>query len=146
MLRRADNVGGVAVLLNLAVAKHQQPVRALGSQRQIVSDKQNRSTRCPAQDIQQIENAFLHRHVQRAGGLIGDDHIRAQGNGDGNQHALFHPAGELMRILLHALFGMAQADLCQQGEHLLVALGVGHFLVELNNFPDLRTDGFHRVE
>lgn len=89
---------------------------------------------------------FLHRHVQRAGGLIGEDHIRAQGNGDGNQHALFHPAGELMRILLHALFGVAQADLCQQGEHLLVALECSYLLVLLNNFPDLYADRLHRVE
>ena len=146
MLRRADDIGGVAVLLNLTVAKHQQPVRALGGQGQIVGDKQNGSTRFPAQDIQQVENAFLHRHVQRAGGLIGNDDVRAQGNGDGNQHALFHPAGELMRILRHALFGVAQADLFQQGEHLLVALGVSHLLVQLNNFPDLRADRLHRIE
>ncbi len=111
------------------MAKHQQPVGALRGQRQIVGDKQHGGAGFPAQEIQQIENALLHRHIQRAGGLIGNDHVRAQGNGDGNQHALFHPAGELMGILLHALFGVAQADLCQQGEHLLVAPGAGHFLV-----------------
>ena len=51
-----------------------------------------------------------------------------------------------MRILLHALFGMAQADLCQQGEHLLVALECRYLLVLLNNFPDLYADRLHRVE
>lgn len=51
-----------------------------------------------------------------------------------------------MGILRHALFGVAQADLCQQGEHLLVALGAGHLLVELNDLSDLRPDGLHRVE
>ena len=146
VLRRADNVGGVAVLLNLTVAKHQQPVRALRGQGQIVGDKQNGGTRFPAQDIQQVENTFLHRHVQRAGGLVGNDDVRAKGNGDGNQHALLHTAGKLMRILRHALFGVAQADLCQQGKHLLVALGAAYFLVQLNNFPDLHADRLHRVE
>ena len=88
----------------------------------------------------------MHRHVQRAGGLIGNDDVRAQGNGDGNQHTLFHPAGELMRILLHALFGMAQSHLCQQGEHLLVALECRYLLVLLNDFPDLYADRLYRIE
>lgn len=47
-----------------------------------------------------------------------------------------------MGILFHALLGMAQADLCQQGEHLLVALECRYLLVQLNNFANLRADGF----
>ena len=91
--------------------------------------KQYGGTGLPAKSVQQIQNALLHRHIQRAGRLVGNNHVRSQGNGDGNQHALFHAAGELMRILFHALFGVAQPHFSQQGEHLFITLGVGHFLV-----------------
>ena len=51
-----------------------------------------------------------------------------------------------MRILFHALCGVAQPHFSQQGEHLFITLCVGHFLVKFNYFTHLRTDGFHRVE
>jgi hypothetical protein len=73
VLRTLDNRLGGALFLNLSVAKHQQPVGAFGGQRQIVGDKQHGGTRLAAQDIEQVENALLHRDVEGAGGLIGND-------------------------------------------------------------------------
>ena len=73
VLRRADHVGRSAVLLNFAVAKHQQAVGALRRQRQIVGDKQHRGAGFPAQGIEQVENALLYRDVEGAGGLVGND-------------------------------------------------------------------------
>jgi hypothetical protein len=66
-------IAGGALFLNLAVAKHQQPVGAFRRQRQIVGDEQHRRAGLPAQRIQQVENPFLYRHVEGAGGLIGND-------------------------------------------------------------------------
>ncbi|MNV56170.1 hypothetical protein D3C71_1484420 [compost metagenome] len=72
-----------------------------------MGDEQHRRSRFAAQDIQQVKNAFLYRHIQGTGRFIGDDHIRAQRDGDGDQYPLLHPAGKLMRILLHPLCRVA---------------------------------------
>ena len=73
MLRRTYDVAGRTLFLNLAVAKDQQTVGAFRRQRQIVGDEQYRRAGLPAQRIQQVEDPLLYRHVEGAGGLIGND-------------------------------------------------------------------------
>ncbi|MMZ68680.1 hypothetical protein D1872_313950 [compost metagenome] len=88
----------------------------------------------------------MHRHVQRAGRFIGDDKIRAQGDGNRDQHPLLHSAGKLVRILFHALFRMAQPDFGQQGQHLVFLLSRGDFLANMQDFAHLCADGFNRIQ
>ncbi len=107
------------------LAKHHDPVGAFGGQRQIVGDKQHGGTRLATQDIEQVENALLHRDVEGAGGLVSNNQIRLQGNGDGYQHPLFHPARQLMRILVKTLFRVAETDFSEQVKNLLSALSGG---------------------
>ncbi len=102
------------------MTKHQQPVGTRGGERQIVRDKQHGGTGVAAQFIQQIENARLHRHIQRAGGLIGDDKRRLQRQRNGDQHPLFHAAGELVRILFCPQRRFAQPDARKQRHHFRV--------------------------
>ena len=73
VLRRAHHIAGRALFLNFTVAKDQQSVGAFRRQRQIVGHEQHRRAGLPAQRIQQVEDPFLYRHVEGAGGLIGND-------------------------------------------------------------------------
>ncbi|VTN05400.1 Uncharacterised protein [Raoultella ornithinolytica] len=51
-----------------------------------------------------------------------------------------------MRILMKALFGVAEANFAQQGQHLLLTYGGGLFLVQTQNFANLRADRLYRVQ
>ncbi len=146
MLRTLDNRLGGALFLNLSLAKHHDPVGAFGGQRQIVGDKQHGGTRLATQDIEQVENALLHRDVEGAGGLVSNNQIRLQGNGDGYQHPLFHPARQLMRILVKTLFRVAETDFSEQVKNLLSALSGGEGLMQPQDLFHLLTNGFYRVE
>ncbi len=106
--------------LNFAVTKHQQAIGTRGGQRQIVRDKQHGGAGVAAQFIEQIENARLHRDVQRAGGLIGDDKRGLERQRNGDQHPLLHTARELVRVLLRPQRRFAQADTRKQRYHFSV--------------------------
>ena len=92
VLRRADQLCGRPRLLNLAVAEHHNAVRALGGQRQIVGNEQHGRAGLAAQRVEQVEHALLHRHVEGAGGLVGDNQIRTERQRTSDQHALLHAA------------------------------------------------------
>ena len=50
------------------------------------------------QRTDQPQNLFLHGDVERGGRLIGNDELRLQSERGGNEHALAHAAGKLVRI------------------------------------------------
>ena len=111
-----------------------------------MGDKQHGGTRLATQDIEQVENALLHRDVEGAGGLVGNNQIRLQGNGDGYQHPLFHPARQLMRILVKTLFRVAETDFSEQVKDLLSALSGGEGLMQPQDLFHLLANGFYRIE
>lgn len=51
-----------------------------------------------------------------------------------------------MRILIKALFGVAEANFAQQGQYLLLAYGSARFLVQTQNFANLGADRLYRVQ
>ncbi len=65
-------------------------------------------------DSHQVENLRLDRHVERGGWLVGNDQFRIAGKRHRDHHALAHTAGELVRILIDALFRVRDADHAQQ--------------------------------
>ena len=50
-----------------------------------------------AQVEEQVQQLGLDRDVERADGLVGDDHLRVDGEGAGDRDALALAAGELAR-------------------------------------------------
>ncbi len=88
----------------------------------------------------------LHRNVEGAGGLVGNNQIRLQGDGDGDQHPLFHPARQLMRVLVKTLFRVAEPDFSEQVENLLPAFGGGKGLMQPQDLFHLLTNGFYRIK
>ena len=86
-----------------------------GHQRQVVTDPDQRAALLAAQRLHLLHDLALGGHVQRSGGLIGNQQGRLvqQRNGDG--HTLAHAARELMRILTQSLLRVVQPELRQRG-------------------------------
>ena len=52
--------------------------------------------------VEQLQDLRLHRDVERGGRLVGDQHLGPEGDRHGDQRALAHAAGKLMRIVVDA--------------------------------------------
>ena len=52
---------------------------------------------------QQVDDLRLHGGVERRGGLVGDDQLRGERQRHGDHRPLPHAAGELVRVVVHAL-------------------------------------------
>ena len=61
-------------------------------------------------DLHQLQNLGLDGDVQRGGRLVGDEDVGLAGQRHGDHDALAHTAGELVGILLHALFRLVDVD------------------------------------
>ena len=48
---------------------------------------------------EQVHDLRLHRHVERRGRLVGDQHLRVQRQRHRDHDALAHAAGELVRVV-----------------------------------------------
>ena len=88
----------------------------------------------------------MHGDVERAGGLVGNNQRRLQRNGDGDQHALAHTAGELMRILPGAQLRLAETDALKQFDRLSPSFRSRSPAMHRQDFRDLFPDGPHRIE
>jgi hypothetical protein len=77
----------------------------LGDDAEVVRDEQQREPEAVAQLAQQVEDLRLDRHVERGRRLVGDDERGPAGERDGDQRALPHAAGELVRVLARARSG-----------------------------------------
>ena len=94
----------------------------------------------------QLQDLGLDRHVQCRGGLIADEQVGVAGQGNGNDHALTHTAGQLMGVILHPLFRIGDAHLLQQLQCLFVGLGLWHLEVPEHSLHDLLADGHGGVK
>ena len=74
------------MLDEFALLHHQQAVGAVAGHAQVMGDDQQRDATLGHQLLQVVEDAPLHRYIQRAGGLVGNDQPRLASQGDGDQH------------------------------------------------------------
>ena len=66
--------------------------------------------------IDQLQNLGLNRHIQGRGRLITDEDFGIPGQGDGDDNALTHAAGELEGILFNPLLRFRNAHVLHQGK------------------------------
>ena len=153
---QADGVGVRGVcedLLHRALFDHaagihdHNVVRHFGDDAKVVGDEHDRGVDLVLQSAQQVKDLCLNGHVQRRGGLVGDDQAGIAGQGDGDHHALAHTAGELMGIHLVNAFAVGNADQLQHRDGVLFDLlfGPGR-VVQGDDFIHLRADAEHGVE
>ena len=95
----ANSARGRRLLDELAAVHHRDHVGVPGDDAEVVGDEDDRHVAVLALLLDQVEDLRLHRHVERRGRLVGEQHRRAAGERDGDHHALAHAARQLVRVL-----------------------------------------------
>ena len=89
-------------------------VAQLGHDAEVVRDEDHGEARLALDVLQEAQVLGLDGHVERRGGLVGDEQARLAGDGDGPGHPLADAAAHLVGIGDHAALGVADAHLAQQ--------------------------------
>ncbi len=76
------------------------------------------------QVAQQVEHLGLHRDVEGGGRLVGDEQVGVAGDRAGDQHALGHAAGDLVRVGREGALRVGDAHPGEQVERPLLGLGL----------------------
>ena len=142
----ANSVARGRLLDDLAGVHHRDLVGATGDDAEVVGDEDHRHVALALLVGEQVEDLRLHGDVERGGGLVGEEQLRAAGQRDGDGDALAHAAGELVRVLVEAPLGLGDADGVEELERLLVRLVLGDVEVVAEGLGDLPADLHHRVE
>ena len=147
MSRSVKDVLICTLLDYLAGIHYGYSVAHLGDNAEVMSDEDDGRTYFLLDALHQIQYLCLDRYVQSRRRLVGDQQLRVADESHRDHCALTHSAGELMRILIHALLGVIDA---YELEH-LNGTRSGLFLriilvVAGKGFHQLVSDGIHRVE
>ena len=141
-----EDIGGAAGLHQTPRVHDGHSVGHAGHHAQIVRDEDDAHAGLALHVAQQIQHAGLHGHVQRGGGLVGQQDARAQGQGDGQHAALPHAAGKVVRLQAHARLGIVDAHQLQQLEGPLSGLLRAHAAMAAQGLHDLVAHGQGGVE
>jgi hypothetical protein len=109
VVRRGEQGVGRGLLDDLAGVHHEHAPRDLGHHAQVVRDEHERGAEPALHVGEQREHLRLDGHVERGGGLVGDDHGGVHHERHGDHHALAHAARELVRVLGGAARGVGDA-------------------------------------
>ena len=98
----------------------------------------------------EVENRSLRRYVEGARRLVGQDQSGVVRHRDGDSHALAHPAGELVGVLVHPPPDIRHAHLREQVRSSITQLGPrllrGVRRQRLDDLPPYGVDGVERAE
>ncbi|MNL05159.1 hypothetical protein D3C87_1257420 [compost metagenome] len=94
--------------------KHGNAVGCLGDDAHIMGDQHDSRLLFLAELAQQRDDLRLDRHVKRRRRFIGDDQFRRRRKCERYDDALAHAAGELMRMVIDALFRRWNTDITQK--------------------------------
>lgn len=111
-----------------------------------MSDKQQRHALVLLDFAQQVENLRLCGHVQRRGGLVGNQQRRIERQGHGDHHPLALATGEFIGIRQTQPLGVGQADITEQVHHALATFPRGFDPVGTQGLIDLLADAQQRVQ
>ena len=126
---------------------HHHAVAHLGDDAEVVRDEDEREVGFLLDLAQQPQVLRLYGHVERRGGLVGDDDLGLAGDGDGADHALLHAAADLVRVILDPPVGRRDPHLLQAvdrapHERALVLAGV----LVTDRLDQLVADREYRIE
>ena len=111
-----------------------------------MGDEHHRHVPLLLEALEQVEDLGLHGHVERGRGLVGDQELGAARQRDGDDHALPHAAGQLVRVLLQPAGGLGHADRSQQLDGRAIRFLLADVEVVAQRLGDLATDLDHRVQ
>ena len=98
------------------------------------------------QGVHQVQNLGLNGHVQRGGGLVGNQQLGLTGQGHGNHDTLAHTAGQLVGILLEHHLGVGNLYIGQHLEGRLGSFLLVHPPVDPEGLAQLPLHGEDRVQ
>src|SRR5580692_3645176 len=101
------------------------PVAEVGDDPEVVRDDEDGHAELVLEFAQEIENLGLNGDVEGRGWLVGDDEVRFARYGAGDQDALRHAAGKLVRVGGKGPLGVGDADLPEQLQRPGLGLGLG---------------------
>jgi len=126
-----------------AVAHDDDAIGDIGHHPEIMGDEQHRAADLVADIPEQGKHLRLRRHVERRRRLVGDDQLRLERDGHGDDDALALAARQAVRIAAGDAPWVTVADPAQE----FVDLRVRHRLVvDPEHFADLLVHPHHRVE
>ena len=137
---------GRALFDHFALLHHQDAVGAVDGHPQVMGDDQQGNAPFTDQPLQVVENLALYGDVEGAGRLVGNDQAGGAGQGDGDQHALAHAAGEFMGVLAGPQDRLVDTHLLQQLDNIGIDAGVALALGQDQRLGDLLADAQGRVE
>ena len=146
MQGREEDVIGHADFNDLAAVHNRDPVRNIGHHTQVMGDVNDGHVLLFLQAADQVQNLGLDGNVQGGGGFIADEDLGTAGYGDGDDHALAHAAGKLMRILTVAALRVRNADSFQNPVDFFTGRFALQALMQLHAFLNLVADGFQGVQ
>ena len=109
-------------------------------------DQQHGGAGAFAQFGNQVKDLRLHGHVQRSGGLIGNQHIGFAGQSHGDHDALAHTTGKLVWVFMHPTLGGRDAHRLQHLYGPRQCSFAVQPLMQAHGFADLITHGVGGVE
>ncbi|MNX03064.1 hypothetical protein D3C86_326320 [compost metagenome] len=146
VLGRGKDLFGRAFLDLVAAVHDQHAVGHFGDHAHVVGDEHHAHVHFVLELADQLQDLRLDGHVQRGGGLIGDQQRRFAGQRHGDHDALAHAAGQLMRVAVQHRLGFRNANLLQHAQ----GFGAGGrgvlALVLADGLGDLVPGREHRVQ
>ncbi len=99
---------------DLALAHDRHAVGDVGDHTDVVGDQKHRDAELLLHRADHVEHLGLDRHIQRCRRFVGDDEIGFAGQSARDQHALRHPARDLVRVPLHDSLGIGDPHPLEQ--------------------------------
>ena len=146
MLRALHDLGHRALLYQQAFFHDRHTIGKAAHQIQVVGNHQHGHAGLALQISQQIQNLPPQRHIQRCGGLVGQQQTRTAGQRHGNHGALPLAAAELVGKALRTALGLGNAGGSQQLHRLLARLRFAQRLLELQHLRHLIAHHHQRVQ
>ena len=145
MLRIGEDGRRVAFLDDLAGVHHADPIAQRPDDAEVVGDQQDRRVRLGLELAHEVEDARLDRGIEAGRRFVEDQQLRVGGERDGDDDALLHPAGQLVRVAVGD--GLRVGDLHALERPHGALLGLLRALAEdRERLGDLRPDLGRRVE
>ncbi len=98
MLRIGEDGRRVTFLDDLAGVHHADPIAQRPDDAEVVGDQQDRRVRLGLELAHEVEDARLDRGIEAGRRFVEDQQLRVGGERDGDDDALLHPAGQLVRV------------------------------------------------
>ena len=137
---------GLTFFNHTALPHHGHAVGHLGHHVEVVGDEKQCQSALVAQTAQQFQNARLHRDIEGRRWLIGNEQGRVTGEREGNHHALFLSAAQLMRIALVDRLRIGQFDLSEEVNHHGMRRFARKLSVQAHRLGHLFTAAHRRIE